>query len=185
MCRNKLTSIKDYYMKEELKMGVDNESITILDFINIPDILSTKAFDVKMRICSFYSAKWINTLCSGRDGSEVRDPLPWELEVFLLFAIKSHEQGNDELNKTEFINIINSIRDYIIPGINIENLDGKNLGKIIIGYGMTQFKNQYDTNIELYRHNFYFGFKNEIVDVKQEFKKNLGVNIKSLLCLLL
>lgn len=157
------------------------------DYIEYKDIckkLKRFSFDEKMRICQLSSWNTINARGEMKNlYSAATQPLPWEIETFLLMAIKAtpeYAQGNFK-NKNErvFRKMINSIRFY--RSKKLEN--SLNTGDFVMyattSINLLQFDIQRDNFFKMYRYNYFFNFCNENIDMRSKFIEHFKVEYEN------
>ena len=103
-----------------------------MDYETLPTVLSRYSFNEKMRVCFYYSKKLMTIPEGILHGDElIGKPLPWELETFLMLAVKTPEWKDDDFcgnHIKKFIKIFNKISFGVI-GISPEEAF-KNISKI-------------------------------------------------------
>lgn len=148
----------------------------MVEYDRLPVILQRYSFDEKMRVLQYYS-KQVMTINGVNLTAGI--PLPWELETFLLFAIKANEYNNNNFigkNINKFIDMINCIKDHQHPtlfekGTSIEFADST-----MIALGSTQFDIQSFIFYKYYRYNYFFSFTSNEIDMSEEFIKKFGID---------
>ena len=106
-------------------------------------------------------------------------PMAWELETFLLFAVKVDEYNDNNFkgkNINKFIEIINCIKDHQHPILlnKIGTIDFANF--LLIALGSIQFDIQTYNIYKFYRYNYFFTYVSDKINMKQEFYKKFGVD---------
>ena len=147
---------------------------SILDYDKISTVLKRYSFESKMNIAQIYSRR---IMINGDEHSfNTNIPLPWELETFVLFSVHSEEWRHNKIDNKLFINIINSIRDYISP--KFEKYKGTEdfVKWFKITAAGTQFYSQQKYIFLFYRYNFYFSFRNHLIDMETLFTNRFGHN---------
>ena len=148
-----------------------------MDYETLPTVLSRYSFNEKMRVCFYYS-KNLMTIPDGiLHGDElIGKPLPWELETFLMLAVKNTEWRDDDFcgnNIKKFIKIINCIKDFQHSSLKCDANFRADLFFIVTG--LTQFDIQGFLLYKLYRYHYYFTFKNDNIDMNEEFELQFGL----------
>lgn len=144
-----------------------------MDYSRIPLILKRFSFDAKMQICSSLSQVLMTPTGITELDKPKNVPLPWELETFVMFAIKAKEYNNYEFNGKNikvFNEIINAIRGYIVPKMEEYKHCSKFGDYFISAYGLIEFDIQEYYIYKYFRYNYIFTFKNERINMSQIFK---------------
>ncbi|ADZ84330.1 hypothetical protein [Cellulosilyticum lentocellum] len=143
---------------------------------DIGRILNRYCFEEKMRICHKYSHKLVdvNGAINVEKMLRLRIPYPWELETFVLLAITSNKEYNnnnfDGKEEKKFIHMINAIRNYV-P----KNLDENGLAMMLVSLGLNQFYPQECFYYRLFKYSYILNYKSENVDVQKCFVDKFGV----------
>lgn len=150
-----------------------NESI---EYKKLIKILKRYSFDEKMRVCNVYSKKIINIQGKMKIGSDILGQIyPWELETFLLIAIKTtpeYAQGNFKgKNIRQFIKMINGIRDFRHPKLEEKRNGDSFVEYLLSSISLLQLEIQKENLYKLYRYNYIFNFSNKAIDIKKVFKE--------------
>lgn len=156
-----------------------------MDYNRIPLILKRYSYKSKMKVAHRASIK---TMTCGKNKGlnyDVTKPLPWELEVFVLFSIMIVDEYNNndisENNYRRFNQIINAIRDYQFPKWR-EEAD-ELLEDWFLTEGPSQVKSQVPFINKCYRYNYIFNFKNNDLDMTKLFKNKFDCKYKDFLLL--
>lgn len=101
-------------------------------------------------------------------------PLPWELETFALFSVITFGEysnrkfeGKNEIK--QFIEIINTIKNYQPPKLEAVLDNNRFLDYLIIVTALNQFQLQENMLNKIYRYSYIFNFQNENLNMKQQF----------------
>lgn len=152
-----------------------------MDYERLPVILKKYSFIEKMRVLQYYSKQIINIhgieLTSGQ-------PIAWELETFLLFAVKADEYNDNDFkckNINKFIEMINCIKEHQHPTLvnKIGTIEFADF--LLIALGSTQFDIQTYNIYKYYRYNYFFTYVSDKIDMKKEFYKKFNVDYNSFL----
>lgn len=134
------------------------------------------SFEEKMRVAQIYSRKLLS-LKNTHDSHIMRSiPYPWELETFVLFAVKSIEWKFDtfsDKNMRKFYEIIHAIRDADLP-ISEEERTNHLVKWLVPVTALTQFDSQEVPFIKMFRFSYYFSFLNDKIDMRAEFRRKFG-----------
>lgn len=102
--------------------------------------------------------------------------LPWEIEAFAELSILStgnhptksfHTPGNKD-----FYKIITTIRNFLPPHLEKEKNTPKFANDFFMVSGMLQFKSQKHALNRLYRYDFFWSYKNDVIDMPKVFSEN-------------
>ena len=152
-----------------------------MDYERLPVILKRYSFIEKMRVLQYYSKQIMNIhgieLTSGQ-------PMTWELETFLLFAVKADEYNDNDFkgkNINKFIEMINCIKEHQHPTLvnKIGTIEFADF--LLIALGSTQFDIQTYNIYKYYRYNYFFTYVSNKIDMKKEFYKKFNVDYNSFL----
>ena len=152
-----------------------------MDYERLPVILKRYSFIEKMRVLQYYSKQIMNIngieLTSGQ-------PMAWELETFLLFAVKADEYNDNDFkgkNINKFIEMINCIKEHQHPTLvnKIGTIEFADF--LLIALGSTQFDIQTYNIYKYYRYNYFFTYVSDKIDMKKEFYKKFNVDYNSFL----
>lgn len=148
-----------------------------MEYDRIPVVLKRYTFDSKMQACTVASMKTIDLM--GTVSPEVLRTLilPWDLETFVLFAVKAIEYNNADIrdkNGKCFFEVMHAIYKH-------QSLDKLHEGddficKLIIHSGLTQFDLQERQEYKYYRYHYFFGFSNNEIDMAHIFKQKFGLS---------
>lgn len=151
------------------------DTVTAMEYDKILTVLKRYSFKDKMKYASEYSGKLINPSIRSDTSLLCEQILPWELECFVLLAVKANEWKADNLDNGLFIKIINGIREAEHPKL-IQKADHNEFIKWFMPItSATQMDYQEFIWYKLYRYNFYFTYRNSTIDMKEEFNKKFGV----------
>lgn len=143
-----------------------------MEYSRLSTILKRYSFDEKMRIAQSFSRRTI-TPKGMVDADELREmPSPWELETFVLFAVKAIEYDNKDFkgkNARKFSQIIDCIRDEVPPFM--DTVDGENLLTWFLTVSASvQFEIQEHYPFKLFRFNYFFTYINDKINMPKFFK---------------
>ncbi len=151
----------------------------LLDFERIPILLKRYDFWEKMNVCQAHS-KELMSIGGLISIDEWRGKaLPWELETFALFSVitlgeYSDRRFDDIKGRKQFAKIINAIKDYRPPKLEIAQDNNRFLDYFMIVTGLNQFQIQEDIGIKIYRYSYIFNFENKNLNMKQQFTEKFG-----------
>ncbi|MHB1314361.1 MAG: hypothetical protein ACYCX2_02610 [Christensenellales bacterium] len=149
-----------------------------IEYEQIPKILKRYSFKNKMKVCNHYSHELM-----GFYKLNILDKkgkvFPWELDVFAMFSILSKENDDkdfDKKNYRQLMSIFKAIREYIHPSLkqDIPNIS------VITPIALIQFKPQENFINRLFRYNYFFTYKNQKVNIPNEFKSKFGISYDEL-----
>ncbi len=150
-----------------------------LDFKRIPVVLKRYDFKEKMKVCREHSKELmsINGLIPISEWPGKASP--WDLETFALFSVMtvgeySDRRFDDIKGWKQFAKIINAIKDYCPPKLEVSQDNNRFLDYFMIVAGLNQFQIQEDIGIKIYRYSYIFSFENENVNMKQQFIGKFG-----------
>ncbi len=151
----------------------------LLDFERIPILLKRYDFREKMNVCQAHS-KELMSISGLISIDEWRGKaLPWDLETFALFSVitlgeYSDRRFDDIKGKKQFAKIINAIKDYRPPKLEMAQDNNRFLDYFMIVTGLNQFQIQEDIGIKIYRYSYIFNFENKNLNMKQQFTEKFG-----------
>lgn len=99
---------------------------------------------------------------------------PTELEIFSLFSIVFDTGATTALDTKTFSEIITAIRNYWHPKLYEAVDNGNYADSFMMICGLTQFAVQGNIIQRLYRYHYFFHYKNENVDMVNEFALKFG-----------
>lgn len=146
-----------------------------MDYFDIGRQCNRFSFESKISMLNRYSSKLIN-FSKNIVNIDINLPLPWELETLLTFFINSKEypvNNLKDIDDNKFINMINSIKDYI-PSKIIDNQGEELLSKILISSSQ-QFEAQEFAKYIFYRYNYFFSFSNEFINMNDLFVEKFEI----------
>ena len=152
-----------------------------MEYKKILTTLRRYSFSEKMRIANKYSRQIMSPKGLLEPDSLAGRPLPWDIETFVIFAVVAKEwQNNNFIGKNEkvFIEIINSILEYCPPTLEKCKESFLFTDFYLVLAGSVQYDIQEYYPYKLYRHNFYFSFVNEKVNMPALFFKKFGCDYK-------
>lgn len=143
-----------------------------MEYSRLDSILKRFSFEEKMRMAQISSRRTF-TPKGVVEVDELREiPAPWELETFVLFAIKAVEWDNKDFkgkNTRKFSQIINCIRNEIPP--LMEEADGENfLTWFLAVTASVQFEIQEHYPFKMFRFHYFFTFVNDKINMPKLFK---------------
>ncbi|BCD26882.1 hypothetical protein BC30090_p306 (plasmid) [Bacillus cereus] len=150
-----------------------------MDFERIPILLKRYDFREKMNVCQAHS-KELMSISGLISIDEWRGKaLPWDLETFALFSVitlgeYSDRRFDDIKGKKQFAKIINAIKDYRPPKLEMAQDNNRFLDYFMIVTGLNQFQIQEDIGIKIYRYSYIFNFENKNLNMKQQFTEKFG-----------
>ncbi|MDA1785045.1 hypothetical protein PDL07_20450 [Bacillus cereus] len=150
-----------------------------MEFERIPVVLKRYDFKGKMKVCQEHS-KVLMSIDGLIPISEWPGKAsPWDLETFALFSVitmgEYSDRGFDDVKgRKQFAEIINAIKDYRPPKLEISQDNNRFLDYFMIVTGLNQIQIQEDIGIKIYRCSYIFNFENENVNMKQKFIEKFG-----------
>ncbi|MED1092192.1 hypothetical protein [Bacillus paramycoides] len=150
-----------------------------MDFERIPILLKRYDFREKMNVCQAHS-KELMSISGLISIDEWRGKaLPWDLETFALFSVitlgeYSDRRFDDIKGRKQFAKIINAIKDYRPPKLEMAQDNNRFLDYFMIVTGLNQFQIQEDIDIKIYRYSYIFNFENKNLNMKQQFTEKFG-----------
>lgn len=144
-------------------------------------ILKRYLFEEKMRILQYFSKQIMDI-----NGIKLKNdqPMAWELETFLLFAVKADEYQTKDFrgkNINQFIEMINCIKNYQHPVLTSKVNTIKFADFLLIALGSIQFDLQSFNIYKYYRYNYFFTYISKEVNMKEEFNNKFNVDYNSFL----
>lgn len=144
-------------------------------------ILKRYLFAEKMRILQYFSKQIMDI-----NGIKLKNdqPMAWELETFLLFAVKADEYQTKDFrgkNINQFIEMINCIKNYQHPVLTSKVNTIKFADFLLIALGSIQFDLQSFNIYKYYRYNYFFTYISKEVNMKEEFNNKFNVDYNSFL----
>lgn len=133
--------------------------------------LKRYAFSEKMRMAHKYSRQVITPTGVSAPGTMRTQLLPWNLETFVLFAVRAIEEKSDDFKDKRqklFRVIMECIAAYLHPLLK------KYIGTSFASYflmaeGFVQFDIQEFYPYKFYRYNYFFSFVNNKINMKEQF----------------
>ena len=127
-----------------------------MKYDRLPVILKRYLFDEKMRVLQYFSKQIMDI-----NGIKLKNeqPMAWELETFLLFAVKADEYQTKDFrgkNINQFIKMINCIKNYQHPVLTSKVNTIKFADFLLIALGSIQFDLQSFNIYKYYRYNYFF-----------------------------
>ncbi|MCG3797473.1 hypothetical protein LT343_29815 [Bacillus toyonensis] len=150
-----------------------------MDFERIPILLKRYDFGEKMNVCQAHS-KELMSIGGLISIDEWRGKaLPWDLETFALFSVitlgeYSDRRFDDIKGRKQFTKIINAIKNYLPPKLEIAQDNNRFFDYFMIVTGLNQFQIQEDIDTKIYRYSYIFNFENKNVNMKQQFTEKFG-----------
>lgn len=126
-----------------------------MKYDRLPVILKRYLFDEKMRVLQYYSKQIMDI-----NGIKLKNeqPMAWELETFLLFAVKADEYQTKYFrgkNINQSIKMINCIKNYQHPVLTSKVNTIKFADFLLIALGSIQFDLQSFNIYKYYRYNYF------------------------------
>ena len=147
-----------------------------MEYSDLISSLKRFSFEEKMRIAQNFSRRTF-TPTGVVDVDIMREiPSPWELETFVLFAIKAEEWKYDDFrgkNGRKFEQMINCIRNENPPIMGMTDGEGF-LTWFLAVTASVQFEIQEHYPFKMFRFNYFFSFVNEKVNMPQIFRAMYG-----------
>lgn len=150
-------------------------------FISIEEIcikLKRYSFESKMAICNRYSQMLMSPIGNIKIENIEKGALPWELECFVLLAIKATPEYSfaDFSDKREkaFCDMINGIRNSEIVPLKQYKGTTEYLRYYVTSAALLQFDIQEDLRIKLFRYTYFFDYISDDINMREEFFKKFG-----------
>jgi len=103
---------------------------------------------------------------------------PWDLEAFALFSVMSKNEFQNksfkDRNYKVFFEIIKTMWNHLHPKIALDENPINFVNNIIMISGLTQFPIQEPHLYKLFRFNYIFTFKNDQINMQEEFRNKFG-----------
>ena len=147
-----------------------------MEFDRIPVVLKRYSFASKMQACTVESMKAMDLMSTVSPEVLRTLILPWDLETFVIFAVKSKEYNNLDIrnkNGKLFYEVMRSIYKYEAPH-KLQKNDSF-ATRLIMHSALTQFDLQENQEYKYYRYNYFFSFKNEEINMLHVFEQKFGV----------
>lgn len=147
-----------------------------MEYGDLLSVLRRFSFEEKMRIAQIFSKQTFTPSGVVDVGTMREIASPWELETFVLFAIKAVEWKYDDFrgkNRRKFEQIINCIRNQNPPIMGMTDGDGF-LTWFLAVTASVQFEIQEHYPFKMFRFNYFFSFENEEIDMPRIFRKKFG-----------
>ncbi|WP_240522995.1 hypothetical protein [Bacillus thuringiensis] len=150
-----------------------------MEFERIPVVLKRYDFKGKMKVCREHSMELMSVNGFIPISEWIGKASTWDLETFALFSVMtigeySDRRFDDIKGRKQFAKIINTIKEYHPPKLEISQENDRFLDYFMIVTGLNQFQIQEDIGIKIYRYSYIFSFKNENVNMKQQFIEKFG-----------
>lgn len=147
-----------------------------MKYSDLLSVLKRFSFEEKMRMAQNCSRRTL-TPNGVVDVDVLRViPSPWELETFVLLAIKAKEWKYDSFrgkNSNKFTSIINCIRNENSPFM--DRIDAESLLTWLLAVtASVQFEIQEYFPFKMFRFNYFFSFVNDKVDMPKIFKEKFA-----------
>ena len=172
-------SENNYSFTETSKLFYKERKLKTVEYDKLPVILQRYSFQAKMKICQQFSIRAIQPSGLKKAEQLINYPLPWEIETFLLFSIKSKEYSNNNFegkNINKFLQMIECIKAYI-PSKMMGCINETKLADyILMVLGLTQFELQEFYIYKYYRYFYIFNFKNQKIDMPDLFSRHFKTN---------
>lgn len=147
-----------------------------MEYSDLLTTLKRFSFEEKMRMAQNFSRRTF-TPKGVVDVDTMREiPSPWELETFVLFAIKAEEWKYDAFkgkNHRKFEQIINCIRDENPPIMEMADGEGF-LTWFLAVTASVQLEIQEYYPFKMFRFNYFFSFVNEKINMPAIFREKFG-----------
>lgn len=118
------------------------------------------------------------------DLSQENEVYPWELEYLAELCILASEDEPTAIvpmNVCDMNQIINVIRNY--RHSHFREVNNSFINDIFMALAATQFKVQENIYNRLFRYSYYFNYRNDNIDIKNEFKQTFGCDYYDFLLL--
>lgn len=149
------------------------------DYHKLGSIMKRWSFESKMRYVEEYSQKLIDPSVTGNPNTLCDMILPEDLEAFTMIAVKNKEWKDQEIDRKEFIQAIQSIKSFIHP--ELKKRIGNQFGDwFLILANANQIDIRANPMYRIARYYYYFMYKDESIDMNTEFISKFGVAYKEI-----
>ena len=152
-----------------------------IDYMKLPTILKRYKFEDKMRYAEEYSRMIMQPDVQCDPGKIRKLILPWELECYVMLSVKASEWKFDDLSQTEFLRIMNSIRQVKHPKLQIKTGSEKFAQWLIMVLAATQFDYEESYWNKIFRFSYYFSYVGDGINMPEEFKRKFGIEYQNIL----
>lgn len=152
-----------------------------IDYMKLPTILKRYKFEDKMRYAEEYSRMIMQPDVQCDPGKIRKLILPWELECYVMLSVKASEWKFDDLSQTEFLRIMNSIRQAKHPKLQIKTGSEKFAQWLIMVLASTQFDYEESYWNKMFRFSYYFSYVGDGINMPEEFKRKFGIEYQNIL----
>ena len=137
--------------------------------------LENFTFESKMLTCQQYSSRIMGCSMVDMKLAFAENIMPWELEIFTAYSVIYDNDGaTSHLDGDSFERIITQIKNYWHPGFDVAEAESRYAEEFGIILGLQQFSVQGVFLQKLFRYNYFFTFKNERIDMEEEFLREFG-----------
>lgn len=156
-----------------------------IEYNRIGTVMKRYSFNSKMNAC-FNMSQALMGYPRPTVDQLAKAVLPHELEAFFMFAIMEKEYGDKDIlshNASMVKRIIKSIDEESVK--IVESGNGEFGANMLQSYWPAQAELQSDIRLLLMRYRYFFTFKNEKIDMNEQFVKKFGINYDTMVGLLL
>lgn len=147
-----------------------------MQYERLESVLKRFSFEAKMGIAQAFSRQTFTPKGIVEPDKLRNIPSPWELETFVMLAVKAQEWVKDSFDRERagiFEKIINCIRDQV-PAV-MESADGSGfLTWFFVVTASVQFEIQEHYPFKIFRFNYFFSFVNDKINMPQIFQQKFG-----------
>ena len=133
--------------------------------------LGKYTFDSKMCFCQLFASRIMSISSVKLQNINESTVMPWELEVFVTFAVVyDDDSATEKINEEVFSNMITLIRNYWHPELELAEKNSEFADVFMLISQIQQFSVQGPFLQKLFRYHYIFNFKNENIDMMSEFR---------------
>lgn len=156
----------------------DENSLTHSD-LTFLETLNQYTLESKMTICQIYASRIMSTSEVSNEYILTQNITPWELEAFAAFSvIYDDPDATAQITGDIFERIITLIRNYWHPELTLAEEKGTYADVFMMISMIQQFPTQGMFLQKMFRYDYFFRFKNENVNMEEEFVKAFGVEYR-------
>lgn len=139
--------------------------------------LKRYTLDSKMKICQIYASRIMSLSEVSSEYILKQNITPWELETFAAFSvIYDNSNATAPITVDVFEQIITLIRNYWHPELTLAEKNGTYADVFMMISIIQQFPTQGLFLQKMFRYDYFFHFKNEKVNMEEEFIKVFGID---------
>ena len=145
------------------------------------ETLKKYTLDSKLMACQKMSSRLMTCSKVDMDYAVKENVMPWEIEAFAAYSIVfNSDEATEELDANTFGRIITLIRNYWHNGLVEAEKEGTYPEIFFMISALQQFPVQGVFLQKLFRYNYFFTFKNDVVDMRKELFDKMGVTYEQL-----